>query len=194
MLRVCVAAACLGAAACAPAPVTMSAGEASERLERFAAGASAMDVCTPDGRALLRGAVRAYGAEMARAGVAWPALPDDGGRGAPRNVDVAVVVAFAGGLVEASDFRGAMAPAALLNWANIADLRTAPGVACAQVLDLQRAAARVVAELNRYERLEARADPERLRRQRERLENARADVRRIAEAVEAEIARARRGG
>jgi len=69
------------ACACAPAPASMSAGEASERLARFAAS-PADDACTPQGRAMLREAVRVYGAAMEEAGVAWPELPGRRRRGA----------------------------------------------------------------------------------------------------------------
>ncbi|MBC7769147.1 MAG: hypothetical protein H7124_10205, partial [Phycisphaerales bacterium] len=62
MLRTLIVAAALGSSACAPSPVSMPATQASEVLELFAAGTPPGDVCTPQGRALLRGAVRAYGA------------------------------------------------------------------------------------------------------------------------------------
>ena len=45
-----------GLCACAPGPAAMSATQASEMLELFAAGHAPGDVCTPQGRALLRGA------------------------------------------------------------------------------------------------------------------------------------------
>ena len=54
--------------ACAPGPVAMPATQASEMLELIAAGHPPGDVCTPQGRALLRGAVRSYGNAMAQAG------------------------------------------------------------------------------------------------------------------------------
>lgn len=197
MLRVLVVFAGVVACACAPAPAPMAASEASERLERFAAGSSAEDVCTPQGRALLRGAVRAYGAELARAGVAWPVLPDDDGE-ALRNVDAAVSIAFAAGFVEASDFqgqaRGAVSRMALAHWPQIGDMRAAARVACGHVVDLQHAALRFVSEMKRTQRLAARdhANPERLRRQRERLENAEAQLNAMAAALQREVAEARR--
>lgn len=89
----------------------MAASQASELLERFAAGSAPMDVCTPAGRALLRGAVRSYGAEMARAGVTWPLVPGPGVDPASlKRMDIAVMIAFGAGFVEGSDFRGAARP------------------------------------------------------------------------------------
>ena len=58
--------------ACAPAPVHMPAAQAAEVLNLFSAGRGPANVCSADGRALLRGAVRAYSREMNRSGVAWP--------------------------------------------------------------------------------------------------------------------------
>jgi hypothetical protein len=195
MLRVMAVAVGVLACACAPAPVpaSMAASEASEHLERFAAGAADGDVCTPQGRALLRGAVRAYGAELASAGVAWPALPS--GDEELRNMDVAVVVAFAAGLVEASDFpdasRRAVEQFALAQWPQFRPTRAAARLACTQVVELQRTALRLVEEMERYERMSSRAEPERLRLQQERLQNAQAQLTALANLVEAEIAEAR---
>jgi hypothetical protein len=56
---------------------------------------------------------------------------------------------------------------------------------------LQQAASRLVVEMERYQRISMRADPERLRRQQERLANAEAQLEALAAAVEAEIAEAR---
>jgi hypothetical protein len=194
MLRVMMLAAGVLACACAPAPQPMAASEASEHLERFAAGSSASDVCTPQGRALLRGAVRAYGAELARAGVAWPALAD-GDDEAPRSMDVAVAMAFASGLVEASDFQGAARRAvsrfAFSHWPQLREMRAAARVACTQVMELQQAASHLAVEMQRYRRISARADPARLARQQERLANAEAQLTALANLVEAEIAEAR---
>jgi hypothetical protein len=192
MLRVMTVAAAL--CACAPAPARMSAGEASERLELFASGADAMDVCTPQGRALLRGAVRAYGAELAQAGVAWPALPEDGGADM-RRVDAAVLVAFGAGMVEMSDFsgpaRGAIGRMALTHWPHVREMRAAARVACAEVVELQQAASRFVLEASHYERMaelaRGRADAERLRRQTLRMERARTQMNDLAAIVQARL-------
>lgn len=179
----------------------MSASEASERLAQFAAGAGASDVCTPEGRSLLRGAVRAYGAAMAQAGVAWPAAPrrpDEHLRG----VDAAVTVAFAAGFLQASDFqsssRAAVNRIAATYWPQLAGMRGAARLACSQVVELQQAASHMVTEMERAQRLAAQAErsapkAERLRRQQERLERAQAQLDALAAAVEAEIERARGG-
>ena len=194
MLRVMVLAAGVLACACAPAPQPMAASEASEHLERFAAGASGGEVCTPEGRALLRGAVRAYGAELAQAGVAWPALPQGDGA-VMRSTDVAVALAFAGGFVEASDLqrasRGMVSRFALAHWPQLRNMRAAARLACAQMVELQAAASRAAVEMERFRRMSLRSDPARLALQRERLANAEAQLTALADMVEAEIAEAR---
>lgn len=194
MLRVMMLAAGVLACACAPGPQPMAASEASEHLERFAAGASAGEVCTPQGRAVLRGAVRAYGAALAQAGVAWPALPD-GDSATMRSTDVAVALAFAGGFVEASDLqrasRGMVSRFAIANWPQLHDMRAAARLACAQMVELQAAASRAAIEMERFERMSLRSDPARLALQRERLANAEAQLAALADMVEAEIAEAR---
>lgn len=187
--------------ACTPAPVSMSAGEASERLARFAAGPAPDMVCTPEGRALLRGAVRAYSAAMAQAGVDWPAAPVDEGE-ALRSVDAAVSVAFAAGILDGSDFgRGVGAVDGIVAeyWPQITDMRPAARFACGQVVELQRAASQLVAEMERVQRLAAQVargggDAERLRRQQARLARVQADLEALAAAVEDEIEAARRRG
>lgn len=187
------------ACACTPAFKPMSASQASEHIEHFAAGSSTPDVCTPQGRALLRGAVRAYSGALAQAGVDWPALSSDG---EPlRSTDVAIAVAFAAGFVEASDFhadaRADVRHFALTHWPQFRDMRAAAHLACTRVIELQHAALRLAAEMDRYRRLMARAeygrgDPVRLRRQRERLASAQAQVETLAQTVQAEITAARR--
>lgn len=198
MLRGAALAAGMLACACAPSPAAMTASEASEHLERFASGAPRVDVCTPGGRAVLRGAVRVYGAELARAGVEWPALSGDSEL--LRRADVAVVVAFAAGFVERSDFqadtRGDVSRFALLQWPHLRDMRAAARVACAQVLELQAAASHLATETTRYRRMLARAErsgvnPERVRLQRERLAYAEAQLEAVATAVQREIEAAR---
>jgi hypothetical protein len=173
----------------------MAASDAGEHLAQFAAG-TAEDVCTPEGRALLRGAVRAYGAELAHAGVIWPILNE---AEPVRSTEMAVAVAFASGLLDLSDFRGdarnAVNRFAHAQWPQLANMRAAGRVACKKVLDLQQAAMRLVAEMDRYARMAAaaQADPGRLRRQRERLQQTQAQFEALAAAIEAEVAAARRG-
>lgn len=191
--------AALLACACTPAPVSMSAGEASERLAQFAAGPAPDMVCTPQGRALLRGAVRAYSAAMAQAGVEWPAEPGAEGE-ALRSVDAAVSIAFASGVVDASDFRsrGSVERIAAAYWPQITDMRPAARFACGHVVEMQRTASQLVSEIERAQRLAAQvargaANAERLRRQQERLARVQADLNALASAVDAEIEAARRG-
>jgi len=160
----------------------MPATEASEVLERFAGG-SAIDVCSADGRARLRGAVRAYGAELNANGVAWPAVPGAvGSEGALNGTDASVVIAFAAGFVEVSDFHGParrlVSQISFAQWPQIRDLRAAADVACQDVVALQRAAAHMLMESERYDEMLGRdrsgaADQERLRRQAQRVERAR---------------------
>ncbi len=198
MLRGAALAASVLACACAPSPAAMTASEASEHLERFASGAPRVDVCTPGGRAVLRGAVRAYGAELARAGVEWPTLSSDSGL--LRSADVAVAVAFAAGFIESSDFqaqaRRDVSRFALLQWPHLRDMRAAARVACAQVLELQAAASHLATETTRYRRMLARAeqssaDAERLRLQRARLSYAEAQLEALANVIQREIEAAR---
>jgi hypothetical protein len=184
----------LAACACAPAPRPMAATEASEILAQFAAGAAPVDICAPQGRALLRGAVRAYGAEMQRAGVAWPASPalgvdpDDMG-----SVDAAVLTASWAGLIEPSDLRGPARRLSFDDWPELRGLRHAGRVACAEAARLQQAAARFVLEAERYQAVAERAarDPaaaERVDRQALRLQRAQAQMRMAAAGLETEVA------
>jgi len=199
MLRRSIMALGLVSGGCAPAtaPLPMPATQASEVLEQFAAGAAPEDVCTPEGRALLRGAVRAYAAEMQSGGVDWPALPAaDGASGDMRSVDASVVIAFAAGFVEASDFSG---PARALvrqvsfaQWPAIAEMRQAARVACEQVAELQQSAAHFVLEASRYESLSADAGvgagaQDSVARQARRMQRARAQMEMRAAEVDAAV-------
>jgi len=196
MFRAVVAAGAL-VCACAPAPAPMAASEASEHLARFAAGEVDAHVCTAEGRGLLRSAVRGYGAELARAGVAWPSLPGVSEE-APNSVDAAVLVAFAAGLLEQSDFQGAarrmVGQTSLAEWPQLRTMRVAARVACGRVMELQHAASQFVLEMTHYQRMAAhvnRADPGRLARQEARMQRARRQMEQVAAFVEAEIAAAR---
>lgn len=152
---------CATVAACGQMPATMTATEASEMLAQFAAGAAPVDLCSGDGRARLRGAVRSYADAMLQAGVAWPA-PVATNPEEVSSVDVAVQVALAAGMLEPSDFRGALTGTALRDWPEIDRLREAAGGACAEASELQQAAARFVLETARYRWLSQRAgeDPQ----------------------------------
>lgn len=187
------------ACACAPAPVRVPAAQASELLERFASGAAgAANVCTPEGRATLRGAVRAYGAEMGVNGVAWPTMPALGGDpDHVSSVEISVLIAFAAGFVEASDFhgqaRGMAHHLAFAQWPEIRGMRDAARVACGEVVALQQAAARFVMETERLRAMSERdgGSRERLRRQHRRVERAELQMRDIAAAMEARVEAAR---
>lgn len=184
--------------ACAPAPVAMPATQASEVLAQFAAGVSArVDVCTAEGRSVLRGAVRSYGAEMSANGVAWPAMPGlgDAAPDVLNAVDANVLVALAAGFVEASDLYG---PArrwagrlAFMQWPEIRDLSGATRVACHEVVELQQAAARVMIETERLRQMGERAGGERMRRQHERVERAQVAMEQVAAQVQARVEAAR---
>lgn len=184
--------------ACAPAPVQMPAAQASEVLNLFAAGRGPANVCSADGRALLRGAVRAYSREMTRSGVAWPALPTETGEAQNlTHVDVSVMIAFAGGFVKAGDFHGAprflMNQLALAQWPEIRSIRLAARDACEEVVALQQAAAAFVLESTRYREMTSRhrsgrGDAERLRRQSVRMQRAEERMRDSAAVVQARMA------
>jgi hypothetical protein len=180
----------------------MAATQASEMLERFAAGSAPANVCTPEGRALLRGAVRAYGAEMARAGVAWPAVPARGEGEIVKGVDATVLAAFAAGFVEASDFRGRaralIGEFSLAQWPHLGGVRQAARVACEEVVELQQAMARLVLEAERYQDLALFAAREggpraqqRVERQEQRLQRAQTQMQLSAAQVEVAVRAAR---
>ncbi|MGD9964987.1 MAG: hypothetical protein AB7T59_00540 [Hyphomonadaceae bacterium] len=181
--------------ACAPAPVRMPAAQAAEVLNLFASGRGPASLCSTGGRAVLRGAVRAYSREMQLSGVAWPAMPGlESDAGQLNQVDVSVLVAFAAGFVEAGDFRGAqrlfLNQLALIQWPEIRTMRLAAAEACQDVADLQRAAATFVIESTRYQQMterssSARGDTERLQRQSVRLQRAAARMQDVAAIVEA---------
>lgn len=181
--------------ACAPAPVQMPAAQASEVLNLFATGRGPANVCSADGRALLRGAVRAYSREMNRSGVVWPSVAS-GERSEITNVDVSVMIAFAAGFVKASDFHGPprlfMNQLALSEWPEIRSIRLAARDACEEVVALQQAAAVFVVESTRYREMTSRdrhgrGDAERLRRQSVRMQRAQERMRDSAAVVQARM-------
>ncbi len=184
----------LMASACSPAPTHMAATDASEWLARFASGAVNGDVCTPGGRATLRGAVRAYGAEMARAGVVWPTMPGASSATGVSSLDASVLVAFAAGFVETSDFygptRAMLGHLAFAQMPEVQGMRRAANIACNDVMQLQQAAATFVLETERYRDMEARRDA-RLARQQRRLERAQEHMSDVAALIEARLRDAR---
>jgi hypothetical protein len=190
----------LATGACGPAPVNMAATDASELLARFAAGSAPADVCTAEGRAVLRGAVRSYGAAMEANGVAWPVVPNFGSEAqALSSVDASVLIAFAAGFIEVSDFqgraRGLVTHMSFAQWPEIGGMRRAARVACTEVVALQQAAARVVIEADRFAQVRqtaerdrgSRAAAERVRRQAVRLERAQAQMQMVAAGVQARV-------
>lgn len=188
------------ACACAPAPVEMPAAQASEVLNLFAAGRGPANVCSADGRALLRGAVRAYAREMGQAGVAWPVVPGDAGESENVTaVDMSVMIAFAAGFVKTDDLppparRGAL-QLTFDEWPEIRRMRAAARVACEDVVALQQAAARYLVEQARMADMAGRAksngqraeSAERLHRQSVRVARAQEQMHDMAAALQARM-------
>lgn len=183
--------------ACSPPPAQMPAARASEVLNLFAAGRGPANLCSADGVALLRGAVRAYSREMQQSGVTWPMMPSASVESQPiTHVDVSVVVAFAAGFVKANDFRGAprmlLSQLTLSQWPEIRAMRRAARDACGEVAALQQAAAAFVLESTRYEQMTesartGRGPIERLRRQSVRVQRAHERMQDSAAVVEAHM-------
>lgn len=178
----------------------MPASEAGAWLERFAASAAPDNVCTPEGRATLRGAVRAYGRAMAEGGQVWPNIAAIGQEpNAITAVEASVMIAAASGLVEVSDLRGParglVLQTGLAHWPAVRDLHVAARVACGDLVNLQQTASRFVLERERYkilaERAQRRRDAraaEQLHRQAERMQRSMVEIEmlteRLAERVE----------
>jgi len=146
---------CAAALSACGAPA-MSAREAALVLERYVAG-DELDPCTREGRAMLRGAVRAYAAEMSQAGLAWPNLAPEGVRQEEMDaVEIAVLIGFAAGFIEANDLpqpaRVRAHRLALSNLPQVWNLRGVTRDACPDVLVMQRAASRYMREMERYRR------------------------------------------
>ncbi|MCX7357018.1 MAG: hypothetical protein NT015_02540 [Alphaproteobacteria bacterium] len=177
--------------ACAPAPVQMPAAQAAEVLSLFAAGAGPANICSSDGRALLRGAVRAYSREMAQAGVTWPVIPQASEETENvTSVDISVMIAFAAGFVETGDFqapaRRMLTHLTINQWPEIQSMRGAAQVACADVQALQQAASGFVVEQSRMAQMVHAAhgrDADRLRRQSMRVQRAQARMQETAAIV-----------
>lgn len=152
---------------------------------------------------MLRGAVRAYSAEMQANGVAWPMIPTMGGDpNALSAIDVSVLVAFAAGFVEASDFQGRARRLAgqlsFAQWPEIRSMRQAARVACPDVVQLQQAAAQFVLESERLREMAERMEnarngqraADRLRRQSVRVERAQVQMQTMAAVVQARMSEA----
>jgi hypothetical protein len=144
-------------AACGPAAPSLTAEEAHAVLEDFARGHAPADVCTPEGRSLLRSAVRTYGKAQEDLGVEWPdvvgIMTDE--QGTIAEIDALAIGALAGGFIEPSDLRG---PAQTLSriigavhHPAIADVQRAVRHACSEVFARQQAVARAAIEEKRYQ-------------------------------------------
>lgn len=181
-------------------PTRMNAADAAHVLERFAAGAhDAVDVCAVDGRHTLRGAVRAYGEAMAEGGQAWPNLQGFEGRQEMLTaVELSVVISYAAGFVRSSDLqsnaRGRMQRLALSNLPHLIQFRGVAMTACAEVVAVQRAAAAYLREMQAYQvivetagRRGGREAADRIMRQRQRVDDRRADMEAAARVVHARM-------
>ncbi|MCL4715849.1 MAG: hypothetical protein KJZ75_13150 [Hyphomonadaceae bacterium] len=163
--------------------------EALTLLRQYSNGAAPFNVCTAEGRAQLRGAVRAYSRAREAAGEVWPDVPsEESSRAELSALDISMLIAYAGGFVEGQDFqrepRRALRLAALTHLEDMVRLRGAVRTACAEVAALQRAAGRYMVEMEamRVASDSARATPgrrqaESLRRQYERVAAAREEMR-----------------
>jgi hypothetical protein len=149
--------------ACAPVGPPLTAEEAQTTLADFARGRAPADVCTPEGRALLRSAVRTHSKAQADAGVAWPDMSrlmnDDSA--SFDNLDAFVIASVAAGFIEPSDLQG---PARTISGffqasygAEFGDLRRSAQHACTEVFELHQIAARAAVEERRYAQARERA-------------------------------------
>jgi hypothetical protein len=132
-------------------------------------------------------------------GVAWPTIPAMGSDpNALSTVDVSVLIAFAAGFVEASDFQGQarqlVGRLSFAHWPEIRSMRQAARVACADVVQLQQAAAQFVFESERLRQMAERAEgrssvrtAERLHRQSVRVERAQVQMQTVAATVQARM-------
>jgi hypothetical protein len=136
-------------------------------------------------------------------GVAWPMIPAMGGDpNALSTIDVSVLIAFAAGFVEASDFHGQARQLAgrlsFAQWPEIRSMRQASRVACPDVVQLQQAAAQFVLESERFAEMTARAEntrnqaraADRLRRQSMRVERAQVQMQTLAAVVQSRMSEA----
>lgn len=165
----------------------MSAEEAERLLHRLAAGDTEHELCTGEGQLALRGAVRAYGLSMTEAGREWPPLPnEDGAIIEATSLDAGVLVAYAGGWLEPSDFqepaRGRLLGTDLLQSRELRMVRAIAPRACEETARWHAAATHFAIESLAYERTR---DPERRARRRERVEQAREAMELAREAVAA---------
>lgn len=187
---------------CSPAP-SLTIEEAQAIVADVGRGASRIDICTDEGRATFRAAVRAYSAAQHAQGKVWPnAMGALGGEHMPDAGEVAVMGAMIAGYVNASDLSGdAQRFARMMNMSiNLNDrrhlFRDGMAEACAEVMELQQLLAREQIDAEQAERralrAEERGDEARAAEIRravyERAQRTRDDVARLSQAIEAKIA------
>ena len=201
MRRAVVAVLCIATAACAQPLPEFTAAEARGVLERFAVGQAPADLCEPEGRALLRGAVRSYARAMEASGQPWPNIRTlgEGDTAGPTGIDVLALAALGAGFIEPNDLRGptrilARHIARAYN-GDLSDVRRAVEVACPEVVELQQVLARAYIEDQRFEaRMERdRRSPrarERAERHVARMMRVRGEVYRLKAEIEAKLAEA----
>ena len=190
------------ACGCSPAP-SLTIEEAQAIVADVGRGASRIDICTDEGRATFRAAVRAYFAAQLEQGEVWPnAMGALGGEHTPDAGEVAVMGAMIAGYVNASDLSGdAQRFARMMNMSiNLNDqrhlFRDGMAEACAEVMELQQLLARGQIDAEQAERramrAEERGDEARAAEIRrslyERAQRTRDDVARLSQAIEARIA------
>lgn len=181
------------AVACAPAPVSMPADQARQVIEQFSGGVQRFDVCTPEGRAILRGAVRSFSSAEAAEGRVWPTVPVGDERAPLDAVNGSVLVAVAAGFVKVNDLRGDARAQyrmlALEHWLHMRDARLATELACEDVLRLQQVGAQLVVQMQRLERMrESRiVSQTRIARQIARVSALEEELRAISRRIQARL-------
>ncbi|MBL8537260.1 MAG: hypothetical protein JNM59_07630 [Hyphomonadaceae bacterium] len=169
----------------------MPANEARALLARLGSGQAEHELCSQDGRLALRGAVRSYAASMSAAQREWPPLPpSEGEPSGADSLDVGVLIAFAGGWLDVSDFpepaRSQLPRLQLMRSSDLRTVRTAIPHACVEAAAWHTAATNFATESLRLERSSYRSLDRRIR-QEERVERARDAMDRAMEAVAARL-------
>lgn len=203
MRRAVVAVLCIATTACAPPLPEFTATDARDVLERFAVGQAPADLCEPEGRLMLRGAVRSYARAMEESGQPWPNIRTlgEGDTAGPTGIDVLTLAALGAGFIEPNDLRG---PTRILARhisraynGDLSDVRRAVEIACPEVVELQQVLARAFIEDQRFEARMERERDRRSPRARERAERhvarmmrVRNEVYRLKTEIEAKLAEA----
>jgi hypothetical protein len=138
----------LAAAACAPALPQVSTDDARDMIRRMNEGAAPVDVCTPEGAALFRSAVRTHAKAMHDAGETWPNFEglEDGDEVGPDAVVVAL--GFSSGHIQAGDLQGEgrwqVQRWALHAWPQLTQLRSLSSQVCPEIVAVRRAGVRYI--------------------------------------------------